>query len=78
MSKIICWDCGKDITDKNRGARYKKNGVDVFKCIDCYEEEPKLEQPCEVYSRVVGYLSPVNQWNKGKKSEWNARKVFKV
>ena len=77
MSKFTCWDCGKDITDKNRGARYKKNGVDVFKCIDCYEEEPELKQPCEVYSRVVGYLSPVNQWNKGKVSEYKARKVFK-
>lgn len=31
---------------------------------------------CEVYSRVVGYLRPVNQWNKGKKQEFNDRKVF--
>ena len=35
-------------------------------------------QPCEVYSRVVGYLRPVAQWNKGKQSEWNDRKSFKV
>jgi len=34
------------------------------------------EQPCEVYSRVVGYLRPVQQWNKGKKSEYDDRKVF--
>jgi ribonucleoside-triphosphate reductase (formate) len=34
------------------------------------------EQPCEVYSRVVGYLRPVQQWNKGKKSEYEERKVF--
>jgi anaerobic ribonucleoside-triphosphate reductase len=33
---------------------------------------------CEIYSRVVGYLSPVAQWNVGKKSEWKDRKVFKV
>ena len=31
---------------------------------------------CEVYSRVVGYLRPVNQWNKGKKQEFTDRKVF--
>lgn len=31
---------------------------------------------CEVYSRVVGYLRPVNQWNKGKKQEYAERKVF--
>lgn len=30
----------------------------------------------EVYSRVVGYLRPVAQWNKGKKSEWADRKDF--
>lgn len=36
-----------------------------------------IEQPCEVYSRVVGYLRPVNNWNKGKLAEYKARKVFK-
>jgi len=33
--------------------------------------------PCEVYSRVVGYLRPVNQWNKGKQREFHDRTVFK-
>ena len=33
---------------------------------------------CEVYSRIVGYLRPVNQWNKGKKSEFLQRKTFSV
>jgi anaerobic ribonucleoside-triphosphate reductase len=33
---------------------------------------------CEVYSRVVGYLRPVQQWNKGKKEEYRQRQVFKV
>ena len=32
----------------------------------------------EVYSRVVGYLRPVQQWNRGKQSEWNDRKAFIV
>lgn len=32
---------------------------------------------CEVYSRVVGYLRPVQAWNKGKKEEFKMRKVFK-
>jgi len=31
---------------------------------------------CEVYSRVVGYLRPVSQWNAGKKEEFKDRKVF--
>lgn len=33
---------------------------------------------CEVYSRVVGYLRPVQQWNKGKKAEWADRVDFQV
>lgn len=33
-------------------------------------------QHCEVYSRVVGYLRPVRQWNKGKQAEWADRKEF--
>jgi len=35
-------------------------------------------QKCEIYSRVVGYLSPVNRWNDGKKSEFSERKTFNV
>lgn len=32
---------------------------------------------CEVYSRVVGYLRPVQGWNKGKQEEFAMRKNFK-
>jgi hypothetical protein len=35
-------------------------------------------QPCEVYSRVVGYIRPVGQWNKGKQSEWKDRVSFEL
>ncbi|KUK56947.1 MAG: hypothetical protein XD80_1664 [Synergistales bacterium 53_16] len=31
---------------------------------------------CEVYSRVVGFLSPVSQWNRGKKEEYRDRVTF--
>jgi len=37
-----------------------------------------VEQPCEVYSRVVGYLRPVFQWNEGKIREYKDRKEFKI
>jgi ribonucleoside-triphosphate reductase len=30
----------------------------------------------EVYSRVVGYLRPVDQWNDGKQAEFDIRKTF--
>ena len=36
------------------------------------------ESECEVYSRVVGYLRPVQQWNKGKKQEFKERITYKV
>jgi ribonucleoside-triphosphate reductase len=39
---------------------------------------PKCGAECEVYSRVVGYLRPVKQWNKGKKEEFKQRKSFKI
>ena len=35
-----------------------------------------LRQPCEIYSRVVGYIRPVDQWNPGKQSEFNDRSTF--
>lgn len=31
---------------------------------------------CEVYSRVVGYLRPIDQWNAGKQEEFKERSVF--
>ena len=34
--------------------------------------------PCEVYSRVVGYLRPVKNWNAGKRQEFKERKTFKL
>lgn len=34
------------------------------------------EQECIVYSRIVGYLRPVNQWNDGKVAEFKDRKLF--
>jgi len=37
-----------------------------------------VEQPCEVYSRIVGYLRPISQWHDGKKREYKERKEFKV
>ncbi len=33
-------------------------------------------QPCEVYSRIVGYIRPVSQWNDGKQSEFHDRMEY--
>jgi ribonucleoside-triphosphate reductase (formate) len=37
-----------------------------------------VEQKCEVYSRIVGYIRPVEQWNAGKATEFGDRKEFVV
>jgi ribonucleoside-triphosphate reductase len=34
------------------------------------------EQKCTVFSRIVGYLRPVEQWNDGKQQEFKQRKLF--
>ena len=37
-----------------------------------------VEQKTEVYSRVVGYIRPVQQWHQGKQAEFKDRKEFVV
>lgn len=44
-------------------------------------EEPRCPQcgaETEVYSRVVGYLRPVSQWNAGKQAEFARRSTFRI
>jgi len=82
----FCHDCGKKIELEGEEIKngvfltYDNNGekIHVFKCTDCYDGNKSLTsfQPCEVYSRVVGYIRPVQQWHKGKKQEYDERKVF--
>ena len=38
----------------------------------------KKRTRCEVYSRVVGYLRPVSQWNPGKEAEFYKRKEYRI
>jgi len=39
-------------------------------------ECPECHQATEVYSRIVGYLRPVKQWNDGKQAEYKNRRPF--
>ena len=39
---------------------------------------PDCQENTEVYSRVVGYLRPVNRWNDAKQNEFTLRKVYAV
>lgn len=86
----MCHECDQpieiDITPETEGWKIEGGAVyevgeDYYlKCDGCYEKEKMLRnyQTCEVYSRVVGYLRPVAQWNPGKKSEFKNRKAFKI
>jgi len=79
----ICHDCGAEIILEQDEIKngvllsYEHGGekINVFKCNDCFSLSQSLTnfQPCEVYSRVVGYIRPVQQWHKGKKQEYKER-----
>jgi ribonucleoside-triphosphate reductase len=44
---------------------------EVARCPDCRRET-------EIYSRVVGYLRPIDQWNAGKQAEFEIRKRYSI
>jgi ribonucleoside-triphosphate reductase len=86
----VCHDCGKEIilnadNEIQNGQLLKyalSEGKEkmIFKCNDCFNKDKSLRnyQETEVYSRVVGYLRPVSQWNEGKQQEFKDRKEFKI
>ena len=87
--KILCHDCGCEIkTNENNEIIngfeliYDSAGkkTKIFKCKECFAKSKALKnyQFCEVYSRVVGYLRPVQQWHKGKEQEYLERKEYKM
>jgi len=80
-----CHDCKKEIIIESgefKNGLLLKYGeeVKVFKCHDCYEKNIALTnyQKCEVYTRIVGYHRPVDQFNIGKKQEYQERKEYKT
>ena len=38
----------------------------------------KCGKKCQVFSRVCGFITPVENWNRGKKEEFNDRKKYKI
>lgn len=89
MEQFNCYDCQKIIQhDKNQNItngvllKYKHEGKEylIFKCHECYEKNKELTNfnPCDIYSRIVGYIRPINQWNQGKIQELQERKNFNI
>ena len=86
-----CHDCGRETRVAvslsaegfviEGGALYEPEpNAFINKCNVCHQKNPRLSnfRKCEVYSRVVGYLRPVAQWNEGKQAEFTDRKTFRV
>lgn len=61
---MICDETLKDIEDYNPETR-----IVTFK-------DGSEHQIVECWTRVMGYLRPVDQFNRGKQSEFNERKWF--
>lgn len=84
---IFCDKCEREITEVNgelvdgKCLKFKDGEYEYFvnRCNECYERNQSLSnyKKCEVYSRVVGYMRPTSQWNKGKQKEYEDRKEFK-
>ncbi len=82
----ICYDCGKALNIKDGEIKdgallIYEDGSDklsILKCDSCYKENSALNEfkQCEVYSRIVGYLRPVQNWNEGKMQEFSERATF--
>jgi len=83
-----CHDCKREIRIENKELKngvlllYKEGdkNIEVFKCNECFKKNLALTnyKKCEVYSRVVGYLRPVQQWNTGKVQEFKERKEYNL
>jgi len=87
MEVIVAVDCDPPEIIKGGGFWHfdsistgaNPNG-NFMKCEGCMAQDPILRryQPCEVFSRVVGYLRPVSCWNLGKREEFRQRVVFNM
>jgi len=80
MKKLTCHDCKKELEKGDEYVLYQVVSDKFIKCKDCYKADPVLKnfKRAEVYSRVVGYIRPVEQWNKGKQAEFGDRQEYNV
>ena len=62
--------------DENQQMRqifYKRRSDSQY---EMTKNNKKQQKKTEVFSRIVGYLRPVSQWNEGKKAEFKLRTNF--
>ena len=63
-----CKYCGSEMNKTDWG----------YYCENCKKGVKSCSSNTEVYSRVVGFYRPVEQWNNGKKEEFKERKTYNV
>lgn len=80
MEKYTCHDCSKALENNEEYMAYNIGAETFMKCKACHQKDSVLRnfRPTEVYSRVVGYIRPVAQWNKGKQAEFGDRNEYVV
>jgi anaerobic ribonucleoside-triphosphate reductase len=79
-NEIICWDCKKVLKKGAEYMAYYTTVGDFFKCKKCHKKDSLLRNymKTEVYERVVGYIRPISQFNKGKTQERKDRKNYVI
>ena len=80
LKEVVCFDCKRKMNEGDLVMPYEVGKNTYFKCEACHKINKDLAnyQPCEVYSRIVGYIRPLAGWNPAKKAEFKDRKVFKT
>lgn len=68
-----CTDCSCEIKVGDNNVSYWKK-ESAYRCEQCTNKLVGTE----VYSRIVGYIRPVQQWNVGKTAEFGDRVTFEV
>lgn len=78
--ELTCHDCGKALQEGDMCVPYDVAQKTFYKCDKCFAKDESLRnfQETEVYSRIVGYIRPVKQWNVGKTEEYADRKEYCV
>jgi hypothetical protein len=76
---LVIWEEGLE-TEGNGGVivNGEFDAKPEFKCSACLERDGGRISPtkCEIFTRVCGYLRPVQGFNPGKKAEFNDRKTY--
>lgn len=57
-------------------AKHEERVIQLYNFYNKKEVSWVAKTKCEVYSRVVGYLAPVSQFNRGKVEEFKDRKTY--